>query len=164
VQPLPFLFSKMAEDRLASGWSAEVDIARLPSHGVEKAKLGIGRAQRRQFDAGAMRAEAANDPASAQLYEGIGAADRAVNDGLVENFSWAFVLQRTIFAGIAFSSTILLSVGTLSPMGGRWNQGFRFAGDAATVPVGDGDVAGVAEAAKSGGAMGQAEFYSRCGH
>ena len=42
-------------------------------------------------------------------------------------------------------------------MGGRWDQGFGFAGDASAVPIGDGDVAGVAEAAESGGTVSEAK-------
>ena len=91
VQPLRFLLVEMAEDEFAGGWSAEMDVGGFPSHGVEQAKFGVGGAQGCEFDAGAVRAEAANDPASAQLDERIGTADGAVDDGLVEDFGGAVV-------------------------------------------------------------------------
>ena len=46
----------------------------------------------------------------------------------------------------------------------RLDQRFGFAGDASAVPIGDGDVAGMAEAAESGDAMRQAIGDAGCGH
>ena len=69
-----------------------MDVGGFPSHGVQQTEFGVGAAQGSEFDAGAVRAKAANDPAAAQLDKGIGTADGTVEDGLVENFGWAFVL------------------------------------------------------------------------
>ena len=87
-----FLFIEMAKDGLARGWGAEMDVGGFPSHGVEQTQFGIGATQGGEFDAGAVRAEAADDPASAQLDERIGTTDGAVDDGLVENFRRALHL------------------------------------------------------------------------
>src|SRR5271154_6056052 len=103
----------------------------------------------RQFDAGAVGAEAADDPAAAELDEGVGTADGAVDDGLVEDFGGA---------------AVFIGGDAVGPVGGGWDQGFGFAGDASAVPVGDGYVASVAEAAESGGAVGQAVRDVGCGH
>ncbi len=92
VQPLRFLFGDVAEDCFAGGWSAEMNVGGFPSHGVKQAKLGIGGAQGCEFDARTEWAEAADDPASAKLDEGIGTADGAIDDGLVEDFGRAFGL------------------------------------------------------------------------
>jgi len=95
-----------------------------------------------------MGAEAADDPAAAQLDEGVGTADGAVDDGLVEDFGGAVVLLN-----VALLSVVLLRLKVLSPVGGGRYQRFGFAGDAAAVPVGDGNIAGVAETAESGDAV-----------
>ena len=95
------------------------------------------------------RAEAADDPAAAELNEGVGTADGAVDDGLVEDFG-----------GTAVSS----GVDALRPVRGRWDQGFGFTGDLAAVPVGDRNEAGMAEAAESGDAVGEAIGDSGSGH
>src|ERR1700692_2960617 len=144
VQPLPFLFFEVTEDRFAGGQGAEVDVGGFPSHGVEQAELGTGRAQGSQFDAGAVGSKAANDPASAQLNKMIGTADGAIDDGLVEDFAGSVVLVR--------------------PGRGGWDERFGFAGDASAVPVGDGDVAAVAEAAESGDAVGETKGDVVRGH
>ncbi len=149
VQPLPFLSIQMAEDRFARRGRTEVDVRGFPSHGVEQAKFGIGAAQRSEFDAAAMGAEAANDPASAQLDERIGTADGAVDDGLVEDFGGTFAP---------------LSLKTVRPTIGGRHERLGFAGDAAAVPIGDGHVAGVAEAAESGGAVREAIRDAGSGH
>ena len=158
VQPLWFLFGDVAEDCFAGGWSAEMNVGGFPSHGVEQAELGIGGAKGCEFDARAERAETAHDPASAKLDEGIGAADGAIDDGLVEDFGGAFDL------GAVFSGLFLLNIWALSPVRGRWNESFGFASDAASMPVGDGDVSGVAEAAESGSAVSEAELDSGFRH
>ncbi len=141
MQPLTFLRGEVAEDDLAGRGSAEMDVGGLKSHGMEKAEFSAGTAQGGEFDAGAMRAKAAYDPAPAKLNEGIRTADGAVDDGLVENLGRAFDLVSRV---------------RLSPVGRRRDEGFGFAGDASAVPVGDGDVAGVTEAAESGDAMHEA--------
>src|SRR5271168_847739 len=96
-----------------------------------------------------MRTEAADDPATAELHEGVGTADGAIDDGLVKDFGGAIVV-------VGFDG--------LGPVGGGRDEGFGFAGDASAVPVGDGEVAGVAEAAESGGAVGEAIGDVGCGH
>lgn len=141
VQPLWFSFVDVAEDCLAGGWCAKVDVGGFVSHGVEEAKLVIGGAQGGKQDAGAIGGEAADDPAAAELNEVIGTADGAVDDGLVEDFGGAAV-------PIGFDA--------LSPVRGRRDQRFGFAGDAAAAPVSDGYVAGMAQAAESGDAVGEA--------
>jgi len=127
----------MAKDGLTRRYSAEVDVGSFPSHGVKKAELGAGSAQGSQFDAGTVGAETADDPTAAELDEGIGAADGAVDDDLIENFGGTFVI--------------------LSPIGRGWDEGFGLAGDASSVPVGDGDIAGVTKAAEPGDAVSEAE-------
>ena len=149
VQPLPFLFIEMAEDGFAGGLSAEMDVGGFPSHGVQEAEFGVGGAQGGEFDAGAVGTEAADDPASAQLDEGIGTADGAGDDGLVEDLSRAAVVLR---------------IKALSPVGGGRDQGFGFAGNAAAVPVGDGYIAGVAETAESGDAVRETIAEAGRGH
>ena len=144
VQPLPFLLIDMAKNRLASGGSAEMDVGGLPSHGVEQAKFGVRATQRSEFDAGTVWSEATNDPASAQLDKMIGTADGAVDDGLVENLGGALVILR--------------------PPCGRLDERFGFAGDASAVPVGEGDVAGMAETAESGNAVHQTIWDAGSGH
>src|ERR1700691_6412504 len=113
-----------------------MNVGGFPSHGVEQAEFGIGDAQGSEFDAGAVRTEAASDPASAKLDERIGTADGVVDDHLIENFGRACVLLR--FA---------VGLKILGPMRSRRDKRFGLAVDAAAVPAGDGDVAGVAEAA-----------------
>ena len=138
VKPLRFLFIDMAKDGLASGRSAEMDICGFPSHGMKQAKLSVRSAQGSEFDAGAMWTEATNNPASAQLYKGVGATNRAVNDGLVKDLGRSF---------------LFLIVEALRPTSGRWYESFGFAGNPSAVPVGDSDVAGMAKTAESGNAM-----------
>src|SRR5580693_10170865 len=89
VKPLALLLVEMAEDEFAGGWGAEMDVGGFASHDVEQAQFGVGGAQGSEFDAGAVRAEAADDPAPAQLDEGIGTSDSAADDGLVEDFAGA---------------------------------------------------------------------------
>ena len=149
VQPFPFLFGDMAEDEFAGGWGAKMDVGGFPSHGVEQAEFGVGGTQGGKLDAGAVGGEAAHDPASAQLDEGIGTADGAVDDGLVKDFAGAVVL---------------LSLKIVRPVGSGRDQGFGFAGSAAAMPIGDGDVASVAEAAESGNAVGEAKRDAGSGH
>ena len=158
VQPPRLLPLHVAENRLAGGSCPQMDVRGLPSHGVEQAELGIGGAKGCEFDARAEWAEAAHDPASAKLDEGIGAPDGSVDDGLVEDFGGAFDL------GAVFSGLFLLNIWALSPVRGRWNESFGFASDAASMPVGDGDVSGVAEAAESGSAVSEAELDSGFRH
>ncbi len=141
VQPLWFLFVDVAEDRLASGWRAQVDVGGFVSHGIEETKFVIGGAQGGEQDAGAVGGEAADNPAAAELDEMIGTADCAVDDGLVEDFG---------------GPAIPICFDALSPVRGRRDQSFGFAGDAATAPVSDGYVTGVAEAAESGNAVSEA--------
>jgi len=149
VQPPLFLFIEMTEDRFARGWRAEMDVGGFPSHGVKQAKFSVGAEQGSQFDAGAERTEAANDPAAAQLDERIGTADGTVDDGLVKNFGGA---------------SLLVSREAFGPAGGRLHERLRFARDAATVPIGDRDIAGMAEAAESGDAVGEAVRNAGRGH
>jgi hypothetical protein len=133
MQPLAFLFSDMAEDKFARRWSGEMDVGGLPAHGVEKAKFSIGCAQRSEIDAGAVRGETTNDPASAQLDERIGTTHGTVDDGLVKDFRGAVVV--------------------LSPGSSRRDQSLGLARDAATVKVGYSDIARMAETAESGNAV-----------
>src|SRR5580658_501684 len=94
VQPLSLLFFDVAEDEFAGRRGAEMDVGGFPAHRVEQAELGVGGAQGGEFDTGAERTQAAYDPATAQLDEGIGTADGAVDDGLVEDFGWGIVPFR----------------------------------------------------------------------
>ena len=55
------------------------------SHGAEQSHLLTLRFEGGEFNARAMWAEAANDPAAAQLDKWIGTANRAADDGLVKN-------------------------------------------------------------------------------
>lgn len=80
-----------------------------------------------------MRAKTANDPPSAQLNERIGAANGAIDDGLVENFGGTFELHNP------------------ADRGGYKRLGFTR--DSSAVPVGNGNVASVAETAEPGNAM-----------
>src|SRR5277367_5292781 len=139
----------MMEDVFTSRRSTEVDVGGFPSHGVEKAEFGSGGVEGSEFDAGAKWTEAANDPASAKLNERIGAADGAIDDGLIEDFSGAGVLLRGK---------------VLSPACGRRHQRFRLASDATAVPIGDGNVAAVAEAAESGNSMSNSILDAGGGH
>ena len=149
VQPFAFLFGDMVKNEFAGGRAAEMDVGSFPSHGVQKAEFGIGGAQGGEFDAGAVGGKTANDPASTQLHERIGTAHGPVDDGLVEDFGGAF-----IFSGA------LLSLDGLRPVRGRRDQSLSFAGDAASVPVGNRHVAGVAEAAQSSSSVGNAKRNS----
>ena len=115
-----------------------MDVRGFPSHGVQKAEFGVGSAQRGQFDAGTMWTEATNDPTSAQLNKGIGTADGAIDDGLIQNFSGAFVSS---------------AVKALGPDARGRDERFRFASDASTVPVRDSDIARMTKTAESGNAM-----------
>src|SRR5260370_40614469 len=81
----------------------------------------------------------------------IGTAHRPVDDGLVEDFGGPFLLTVTVGE-------------SLGPVGGGWDEGFGFTGNASAVPIGDGDETGVADAAESGSAVGQAELEPGCGH
>lgn len=144
MQPLPFLPFQVREDRLAGGASAEVDVGGFKSHRSEQLHLLALGFQGCQFDARAMWAQATNDPAAAQLDKGIGTAHRAADDRLIKNFG------RTLLP--------------LGPVTGGGDQGLGFAGNFSSVPVGDGDVAGVAEASQSGNAMGNAVVEIAVGH
>ena len=91
-----------------------------------------------------MRAEAADDPASAQLNKGIGTTHRPADDRLIQNLGRALVI--------------------LGPVAGGRDQGFGFAGDSAAVPVGDGDIARVPQAAQAGDAAAPSRYVkSRAG-
>src|ERR1700678_3535755 len=144
VQPLAFLFLQVTENGLARAWGAEMDVCGFPAHGVDDAKLGVGTAQGCEFDAAAQRAEAADDPASAQLDKGIGGTDGAVDDGLIENFRGSFLI--------------------LCPACGGLDQRFGFPCDASAVPVGDGNKACVTETSESGGTVGEAIANAGGGH
>ena len=126
-----------------------MDIGGFKSHGMEQAEFGIGTAQGREFNAGAVRPEAPDNPASAQLDEGIRTTDGTVDDGLVENFG------RTFF---------LFGADALGPAIGRLDERFGLAGNASTVPIGESNVAGVAQAAQSSHAVGEAVSDSGRGH
>src|ERR1700739_2391066 len=80
-----------------------------------------------------MGTEPANDPASAQLDKGIGTAHSPADNRLIKDFGGTFL--------------------SLSPAASRRDQGFRFAGNPAAVPVGDGDKAGVSQASQPRNAM-----------
>src|SRR5882762_4456379 len=67
VQPLPFLFGQMAENRFASRRGSEMDIRSFPSHRVQETEFEVGSPQGAEFYAGTMRAETADDPMPAQL-------------------------------------------------------------------------------------------------
>jgi len=153
VQPLSFLFREMMEDGFARGFRTQMDVGGFPSHGVEQAEFSFGGAQGSEFDAGAEGAEAADDPASAQLNEGIGTADGVIDDGLIKDFGGALLLRL-----------MLPNLKALSPMGRRRDEGFGFAGDASAMPVGDGDVARVAETAEAGNAVREAVRDAGSGH
>ena len=114
-----------------------MDVGSLPSHRVEKVKRRRRLTHGHDFDAGTVRAEAANDPAAAQLHKRVGTTNGATDDGLVENFRWSGVIA--------------------GPVAGGGNQSFGFAGDASAVPLGDGDETLVPEAAESSNAVRNAE-------
>ena len=80
-----------------------------------------------------MRPETANDPTATQLNERIGTAHGAIDDGLVKNFRGAFLV--------------------MCPANHGGNQCFGLAGDAASVPVGNSNVARMAQTAESGDAV-----------
>ena len=164
MQPLSFLFIEMAENEFARGWSAEMNIRGFPSHGVQQAQLGIGRTQGCEFDARAMRSEAACDPASAQLHERIGTAHGLVEEDLVKNFGGAFVRLRFTLTSVNLPSAVFISFNALCPMRSGGDERFGFASDAASMPVGDANVAGVAKAAESSNAVGKAKRNAGRGH
>ena len=141
VQPLSFLLMEMAEDSFTRRWSTQVDVGGFKSHGMEQSEFSTRAAQGREFNARTVRAQAPDNPASAQLDEGIGTSDSTVDDGLVENFGGTFLL----FGADAFGPAIR-----------RLDKRFGLAGDASAVPIGEGNVAGMAQAAKSGHAVGEA--------
>src|ERR1700722_11208194 len=144
VKPLPFLFIDVREDCFTSRWRAEVNIGSFGSHSVEKTQFDIGSAQRGQFDARTVRAEPANNPTSAQLDEGVGTAHGPVDDDLIENLGGTFMVLR--------------------PERRRRHECFGFARDAPAVPIRNGNVARVTEAAESGNAMGDAKRNVMRGH
>lgn len=144
VKPLRFLFIQVPEDCLASRRRAEVNIGCLGSHSVEKTQFDIGSAQRSQFDARTVRAETANNPTSAQLDEGVGTAHGPVDDDLIENLGGTFMVLR--------------------PERRRRHECFGFARDAPAVPIRNGNVARVTEAAESGNTMGDAKRDIMGGH
>jgi len=121
-----------------------MNVGGFPSHGVQKPEFGVGGAQRSQFDAGTMRAEAAHDPTPAQLDEGIGTAHSTIEDGLVENVGG--------------------TVAVLSPESRRWHQRFGFTRDTSTAPISDSNITGVAQAAESGNTMSDAKLNIMRGH
>ena len=92
MKPLPFLLFEMSHDQFARSWSTEMNVGGFPPHGVQKTEFSIGSTQRSQLNAGAVRCEAANDPASPKLDERIGTANGTIDDGLVKNLGWAFVM------------------------------------------------------------------------
>src|SRR5882724_4621053 len=108
-----------------------MDVRSLPSHGAKQAEFSALSLERSQFDARTVRAKATDDPAAAQLNEGIGTADGLVNYFLIED------LARTVAALV------------LCPITGGRNHSLSFAGDSATMPLCDGDVALMTEAAQS---------------
>src|SRR5580692_2976280 len=126
----------MAEDDFARGAGAEVDVGGLPSHGVEQAKFLTLRFQINEFDARAVRAEAAHDPASAKLHEGVETAHGTPDDGLIENFRRPFVF--------------------LGPITSGRDERLGFARDLAALPFGDSNIALMPEAAQSGDAASDA--------
>lgn len=126
-----------------------MNVGGLPSHRVQHAELGVRAAQGREFDARAVRTKATNDPASAQLDKRIGAAYGTIEDGLVENFGGALVLLR---------------LDCFRPAGRRLDKRFRLASDASPVPIGDGDIAGVAQTTQSGDAVREAIRDAGCRH
>ena len=85
VQPLPFLLIEMAKDGFTREWSAQMDVGSFKSHGVEQSEFGIRAAQGREFNARTVGAEAADNPASAQLHKRIRTAYCARDDGLIQN-------------------------------------------------------------------------------
>src|ERR1700679_31753 len=111
-----------------------------------------------------MRPEAAGDPAPAQLYEWIGTAHGLIEDDLVKNFGGACVRSRFTLASVNLLPAVLCCFNTLSPMRGRGGERFGFTGDATSVPVRDGNVAGVAEAAEPGNTVGEAKRNAGRGH
>src|SRR6202044_1293729 len=83
------------------------------------------------------------------LNERIGTTDGAVDDGLVENLGWTFLLFGARAVGPAIR---------------RLDKRFGFAGDASAVPISEGNVTGMAQAAKSSHAMREAVSNSGRGH
>ena len=76
-----------------------------------------------------MGTQPADDPASTQLNERIGTSNRPADDRLIQNLGRALVI--------------------LGPIAGGRHQCFGFAGNSAAVPVGDGDIARVPQAAEA---------------
>src|SRR5258708_30610678 len=133
VQPLGFLFLQVAENGAARSLGPEMNVRGLPSHGAEQALfLALG-LQGRDLDAAAMRAEAADDPVSAELHEGIDAAHGTTEDGLIQNFRWTATVLRPIASGR--------------------HHGFGLACDFGAVPIGDRNVTLAAQAAHTGHSM-----------
>src|ERR1700733_6947610 len=135
VQPLSFLFVDMAQNRFAGRCSAEMDVGGFPSHSPEQSEFDVRCAQGSEFNTRAVRGQAANDPAPTQLEKRIRAAHGAVDDGLVKDISGPFVVLR--------------------PPCRRLDERFGFSGDVSAMPVGNGDIAGMTETAKSGNAVRQ---------
>ena len=134
----------MAEDGFACGRSAEVNVGGFPPHGMQETKFGDGRSQGREFDAGAIRGEATNDPAAAQLDKGIRATHGTVDDGLIKDIDRSSLLLRPEYRG--------------------WREGLGLTSDASAMPVGDGKVPSMSKAAESGYTMGKAIAKTVCRH
>src|ERR1700723_2964276 len=74
--------------------------------------------------------QAADDPASAQTDKGIRAANRAADDGLIQNLRWTLV--------------------PFGPVDRRWHQSLGFTGDLGTVTQSDRNQPNVAQTSEAG--------------
>src|SRR5271165_3627596 len=104
-----------------------MDVGRLPSHGSQQTPLLALRLQGSQFDTRTMGTEAADNPSAAQLHKRIKAAHCPGHDRLIKNLGGPFAVGCPIVSGR--------------------DQSLRLASNPPAAPVGDGNVAGVAEAA-----------------
>ncbi len=75
----------MPADKLSCICGAQVDVGGFPSHGGKKLELIAVGGKHAEFDARTMRRQAADDPASAQLYKRIGTTHGTTEYGVVQD-------------------------------------------------------------------------------
>ena len=86
MQPPAFLFLNVGKNGFASVRRSEVYVCGFPPHGVQQAHFFTGRFQGCKFDTRTVRAEAADNPMTAELNEGVGTTNCTTDDCLVQNF------------------------------------------------------------------------------
>src|SRR5271168_3154084 len=99
----------MPADIPAGFAGAQVNIRGLPSHGKEQPNLVAVARQNSQLDARTERREPTNNPRTMEMHKRIGIAHRAVDNGLIQDFSGSLFL--------------------VGPLNRRWRQRFGFASD-----------------------------------